>query len=128
MVGLVVQAAPVADLDDLAEVHDGDVVGDVLHDRQVVRDEEVREAELVLQLLEQVEHLRLDRDVERGDRLVADDELRVERERPRDADALTLTAGELVRIAVDVLGVQPDDLEQLLARCRVARQASRCRE
>ena len=31
-------------LDDLAEVHDGDAVGDVAHDREVVADEEVREA------------------------------------------------------------------------------------
>ena len=43
---------------------------------QVVRDEQVGEAELVLQVLEQVDDLRLDRDVERRDRLVADDELR----------------------------------------------------
>ena len=34
------------DLDDLAEVHHGDAVGDVADDREVVGDEEVREAEL----------------------------------------------------------------------------------
>ena len=38
------------DLDDLAEVHDGDAVGDVADDREVVRDEEVRQPELRLQL------------------------------------------------------------------------------
>ena len=36
------------------------------------------------------------------------------RQRPGDADALALTAGELVRVAVVVLGVQADQLEQLL--------------
>ena len=46
-------------LDDLAEVHDGDAVGDVAHDGEVVGDEEVRQVELLLQLDEQVEHLRL---------------------------------------------------------------------
>ncbi len=60
------------------------------------------EAELVLQVLEQVEDLRLDRDVERRDRLVADDQLRLERERAGDADPLALAARELVRVAVDV--------------------------
>ena len=70
------------------------------HHREVVADEEVGEPELLLQVLEQVDDLRLDRDVERGDRLVADDELRVERQRPGDADALALAAGELVRVAV----------------------------
>ena len=39
--------------------------------------------------------------------------LRLERQRARDADALALAAGELVREAVDVLGVQPDAVEQL---------------
>ena len=58
------------DLDDLAEVHHGDPVGDVADDREVVGDEEIRQAEPLLQLLEQVDDLRLDRDVERRHRLV----------------------------------------------------------
>ena len=102
-----------AELDDLAEVHDRDPVGDVAHDAEVVRDEDVGEVELVLQVVEQVEHLRLDRDVERRDRLVGDDQLRVQRERAGDADALALAAGELVRVAVHVIGRQADELEQL---------------
>jgi serine kinase of HPr protein (carbohydrate metabolism regulator) len=63
----------------LAEVHDGDAVGDVPHHRQVVGHEDVGEPELVLDVLQQVDDLRLDRDVERGHRLVADDELRPQR-------------------------------------------------
>ena len=105
---VLVESSSVADLDDLAEVHDGDAVGDVPDDRQVVGDEDVGEAELVLQVLEQVDDLRLDRHVEGGDRLVADDELGLERERAGDADALALAAGELVRVAVVVLRVEPD--------------------
>ncbi len=89
-------------------------VGDVADDVQVVRDEDVGEAELLLQVLQQVQDLRLHGHVERGDRLVADDQLRVDRERARDADPLALPARELVREAVVVLGVQADDLEQLL--------------
>ena len=103
-----------ADLDDLAEIHHRDAVGDVPHDRQVVRDEDVGQAEVALQRLEQVDHLRADRDVERRDRLVEDDQLRVQRERPRDADALPLAARELVREAVRVLGREPDDAQQLV--------------
>ena len=36
-----------------------------------------------------------------------------DRERARDADALALAARELVRIAVRVIGLKPDELEQL---------------
>ena len=46
---------------------------------------------------QQVDDLRLDRDVERRDRLVGDQELGLDDERPGDADALALPAGELVR-------------------------------
>ena len=103
-----------AELDDHAEVHHRDPVGDVADDAEVVRDEDVREVELVLQVVEQVDDLRLDRDVERRDRLVGDDQPRAQRERPRDADPLALPARELVRVAVDVVGREADDLEQLL--------------
>ena len=63
---------------------------------------------------QQVDDLALDRDVERGDRLVADDEARLERERARDADALALPARELVRIAFRHVGKQADLAEQRL--------------
>ncbi len=56
------------DLDDAAEVHHRDARRDVLDDREVVRDEEVREAEAALQVLQQVDDLRLHRHVERRHR------------------------------------------------------------
>ena len=87
-------------LDDAAEVHDRDAVAEVLDDAQVVRDEEQRQPERCLQVLQQVQDLRLDRHVERRDRLVGDDEARLDRERARDADALALPAAELVRVAL----------------------------
>ena len=101
-------------LHDLAQVHDGDAVADVAHDREVVGDEDDRQPQLALQLGEQVDDLRLDRDVEGRDGLVGHHELRLQGDGARDADALALAAGELVREAVVVLGVQPDAIHQLL--------------
>src|SRR5262245_60576798 len=77
-------------------------------------DEEVRELKLVLQVVQQVEHLRLARHVECRHGLVRDDQLRPQREGPRDADPLPLAAGELMREAVVMLGRQADGLEDLL--------------
>ena len=69
---------------------------------------------------------RLHRDVERRDRLVQHDHSRRERQRPGDADALALAAGELVRIARGMLGVEPRPLEELgNPRGRSAAPASR---
>src|SRR5205085_4403315 len=91
-----------------------DAVGDVLHHREIVRDEDVREVEAPLKILQKIDHLRLDRDVERQDGLVADDEPRLDRERARNADALALPARELVRIAPRVVRREADEPEQLL--------------
>ncbi len=91
------------DLHRVAEVHDHDAVRDVADDVQVVRDEDVGQSERSLQVLEQVDDLRLHGDVERRDRLIAHDQLRIDRECTRDPDALALAAGELVREAVVVL-------------------------
>ena len=57
----------------------------------------VRAAGIVTaEAFEQVEDLRLHRDVEGRHRLVADDELRLGDHRPGDGDALALATGELV--------------------------------
>ena len=59
-----------------------------------------------------------------------DDQARLERKRARNADALALAAGELVRVVLHLVGPQPDLLEQfgdarlLLARRRERR--ARC--
>ena len=86
-------------LDDAAEIHDRDAVADMLHHAEIVADEEIGQAEIALQLHEQIDDLRLDRDVERRDGFIADDELRLDRERPGNPDPLPLAARELVRIA-----------------------------
>ena len=96
----------VRELDDVPEVHHADPVGNVPDDRKVVRDEHIGQFFLLFQFLEQVDNLGLDRHVKRRNALVADDELRHDRQRPRDADTLSLTAGELVRIAVEHILLQ----------------------
>ena len=72
-------------------------------------------------LQEQVDDLRLDRHVERGDRLVADQHVGLHRERARDRDALALAAGELVREAARAAaGSRPTAVEPA-ARHRLLR-------
>ena len=102
-----------AHFDDAAQVHHGHAPADMTDDAEVVGDEEVREIETLLQVLQQVDNLRLNRDIERGNRLVADDDLGADRQGAGDADALALAAAELVREALGVVGVQADGLEQL---------------
>src|SRR3546814_19525113 len=67
---------------------------DLADHRQVVGDEDERQLELLLEVLQQVDDLRLDRDVERRDRLVADHHLGAAGKGAGDADALALPAGD----------------------------------
>ena len=81
-----------------AGIHHRDAVGDLGDDAEIVGDEEHAHAALALELAQQVEDLRLDGDVERGRRLVGDEQRRVAGERHGDRGALAHAAGELVRI------------------------------
>ena len=59
-------------LDDPPRVHDRDVVGAAGHNPEIVRDEHHRHEPFALLHLQQVENLRLHRDVERGRRFVGE--------------------------------------------------------
>ena len=87
-------------LGDPPRVHDQGLVARLGDHRQVVGDQDQRQPEVPAQLLEQLQDLRLDHDVERGRRLVADHDRRVAGERHRDHRALAHPAGQLVRVGV----------------------------
>src|SRR5258706_4862338 len=85
----------------------------MLDDGEVVRDEEVGDLSLALEVVKQVEDLRLDGDVQSADGLVADDEIRGERERAGDADALALAAGKFVGVAQGEGRIEAHALEEV---------------
>ena len=74
MVGPFVQLLRGAGFDHATEVHHHHPVGNMPDHAQVVADEQVREPEILAQPDEEVQDLRLDGNVEGGDRLVADEE------------------------------------------------------
>src|SRR5260221_11605902 len=99
-------------LDDAAEVNHRDLVAQIFHHREVVADQDGAPSELVPQILQEIEYLLLYRDVERADRLVGDDQLRLRNQGPRDRDALAVAAGEFVRIFVHIGIAQAHLLER----------------
>ena len=103
------------DLHDLAQVHHRDPVGEHPGQRQVVGDEQVRQAALAAQVEHQAQELGPDRDVEHRDRLVGDDQLGLHDQGPGDHHALALAAGELVRVAGGEVrgGAQAGGLERV---------------
>ena len=85
----------------LARIHHHDALRDLGDDAHGVGDQHDRHAEAGFHVLQEIEDLRLDRDIERRRRLVGDQELRTARQRHRDHHALAHAAGKLMRIVVD---------------------------
>ncbi len=100
-------------LHDAPPVHDRHSGTEKSDHRKVVGDEEVGEIVLPLELAQEIQNLRLDRDVEGRDRFVEHDEGGFGRERARHRDALALPTGHLGGTATEELGAEPDELEQL---------------
>src|SRR5712691_4521702 len=90
-------------LDDVAGVHDGDAVTRLRDYAEVVGDEQDGHALLGLQLEEERQDLVLDSDVERGRRLVREQELGPAADRDRDHHPLAHPAGELMGVGVEAL-------------------------
>ncbi len=76
----------------------------------------------------QVDDLRLDRHVERTDRLVTDEKVRARGERPRQHGALALSAGQFAGITAPVFGRQIHRAEQLERHLVAFGARRRCRE
>ena len=57
-------------LDNPTEIHHSHIVGYVFHDGEIVRDEQVREAELCTKFNQQIDNLSLNRNIERRDRTI----------------------------------------------------------
>ncbi len=97
-----------ADLLDPPRVEDGDAVAHGERLLLVVRDVHGRDAQTRLQALQLVAQLHAELRVEVGQRLVEQEDPRLEHERPRDGDALLLAAGELGHVLVELRLAQLD--------------------
>ena len=79
----------------------------MLDHAEIVGDEERSDPEVLLQVHEQIEDLRLNAHVERAHRLVGDDEFRFAGKGRGDTDALALPARKMRGQAVDQRRVEP---------------------
>src|SRR5678816_417610 len=77
-------------------------------------DEKVGQVHLFLQLLEEIDDLCLNRNIQRRDRLVADNKFRVHGQGARDTDALALPAAKLVWVTVVMILAETHLMEQFI--------------
>src|SRR5215831_2000911 len=103
-----VELIAVGQLHDPTQIEHENAVADVAHHRKVVGYENQGQAEFALQIHQQIDDLGLDRDVERRDGLVADDQLRFQDHGASDPDALALPTGKFVWVAIDHVRQEAD--------------------
>ena len=108
--------------DDAAALHDGDARGELRDHGQAVRNQQVGEREIALQILQQLQNLRADGNIERGNRLVGHHQARAQHQGARDADALPLAAGKFVRVARERVFAQADGAQDFDDALRGARR------
>ena len=77
-----------------------------------MRNEKIGQAEVALQLREQVDDLRAHADVERGNGFVGHNEFGTQSESAGDADALALSSAEFVGETVEDRFVEADGAEE----------------
>lgn len=94
--------------DDFSRFHHDHPIADLRRHPQVMGDKNKRQAEALAQFRQQAQHLRLDGNVQRGNRLIRHQNARFQRQRPGQTDSLPLSAGKLMGIAMDRFRIQPD--------------------
>ena len=114
MKGLCIDLLRIPDLADHAKEHDADSVGNELHHRQVMGYEQISQSVLLLQILQQVQHLGLDGYVQSRYGLVTDDQPRIQGQGPGNADPLPLSPGKLMGITVGKLSGDAHLVHQLI--------------
>jgi hypothetical protein len=101
-----------AGLDDAAEIHDRDAIAHMADDAEFVRNEEHGQAKVPSEVMQKIEHLCLDGDIERRDRLVENEQLGPDGKGACQPDALPLAARQFPRPSVAHVGRQADDGEE----------------
>jgi hypothetical protein len=109
---VVVQLVRRVDLLELAVAHDPDPVGHRQGFFLVVGDEQGRGTEPLLDRADLLAQLQADLGVQRGQRLVQQQQPGLDGQRPGQRDPLLLAAGQLVRVPPGLRG-QADQLQQL---------------
>lgn len=85
-----INLAGVHNLHNVTQIHHADHIGNIAYNSQIMGDEDVSKTQLFLQRFEQIDHLRLNGNIQGGNRLVADDQFRIACQRAGNPQALTL--------------------------------------
>ena len=93
-------------LHQIAKIHNADGVRDMLDNREIVRNKQICQSEIPLQIHQEIDDLGLYRNIQCRHRFIADDKIRLQSYGTCNADALPLSAGKLMGISVFMLWLE----------------------
>ena len=97
---IVYQGCRVCNFDKFTKVHDNNPVAQKTRRCKIMRNEQNADSLFTVHFLQQVQNACAQRHIQHGNRLVGNDKFRVDHKRTRNRHALSLPAGELMRIPV----------------------------
>lgn len=103
---------PTGHFHDLSQIHHSNSITDVFDDSKIMRNEEIREPQLISKVHQKVEDLGLDGDIEGRDGFIGDDQIGTKGDSPGNSDPLPLSSAELMRIPESVLRMETDLLKK----------------
>ncbi len=102
-----------AGLHHLAVAHHHHPVADLGRHPHVMGDEQHRQIHLLAHIVQQLQHLRLHRHIQRRHRLIGDQHIGPQHQGARQTDALALATGEFMRKAVHGFRVQSHQTQDI---------------
>lgn len=98
--------------DNLTVIHNRYPITDIAHHREIMADKQEGQLTGGVQFAEQLQDFSLNGNIERRDRLVGHEQIRIQCECPGNADALALPATEFVWIAKSKIGFQTNRFKE----------------
>ena len=102
------------EFDHFTEIHHADFIRKVFHYGKIMRDEQYRKPEFIPEIVKQIDNLRLNRHVERGNGFVGYYHVGIHHDSPGNAYSLSLSARELVRVTPRMFSYQTDGFQNIV--------------
>ena len=107
-----IQVLFVRNLHNTAKIHDSHPVAYVVHHGQVVGNKDIGQVQLLFQAVDQIQNLSTDGNVQRTNRLIANDQFWASRQSTGDPDPLPLTTGKFMGKPAEVAAVDPNHVHE----------------
>ena len=107
-----IELVRICDFHKISQIENSDLIADLLYHLQLMADKQVSKSVFFLKILKHLNDLCLERNIQRGNGLIADHKLRLHGKCPGNGNSLSLSAGKLMRIFQKILLFKANNPDQ----------------